>query len=176
MVLAPFFLAFGAFGGGLFVASPCVMRVVVLGREATRARRVSCGGRAFLGVCAGPALGARGGRRAMPPRFRFVPAAGRFGAPAAVAALRRFAEALRGGRRGPAAPRSPVFDSSARMSNFGSARPVFDAVTHQHGSHDVCHCESAALLNCGAVRARQALRNFGATTTNPKETGVSQTP
>ena len=107
MVLAPFFLAFGAFGGGLFVASPCVMRVVVLGREATRARRVSCGGRAFLGVCAGPALGARGGRRAMPPRFRFVPAAGRFGAPAAVAALRRFAEALRGGRRRPAgaAPR-----------------------------------------------------------------------
>ena len=24
MVLAPFFLALGAFGGGLFVASPCV--------------------------------------------------------------------------------------------------------------------------------------------------------
>ena len=33
MVLAPFFFAFGAFGGGLFVASPCVMGVVCVPRR-----------------------------------------------------------------------------------------------------------------------------------------------
>ena len=73
MVLAPFFLALGALGGGLFVASPCVMRVVVLGAAA--ASLCVCGPRrlraaAFVragasgaavwrqsvwGVCAGPA-------------------------------------------------------------------------------------------------------------------------
>ena len=82
MVLAPFFLALGAFGGGLFMASPCVGVLAFVS-----ARAVCGGGRAFVCV---PAQ-RRGGvwqrlrRRA-------------FWAPAAVAALRRCAEALRGGR------------------------------------------------------------------------------
>ena len=43
MVLAPFFLALGAFGGGLFVASPCVgVFAFVFARRDVR--RVSCGG------------------------------------------------------------------------------------------------------------------------------------
>ena len=45
MVLAPFFLALGAFGGGLFVASPCVTGVVVCRGVCRRERCVAtCGG------------------------------------------------------------------------------------------------------------------------------------
>ena len=94
MVLAPFFFAFGAFGGGLFVASPCVMGVVVLGVSGARAAGV-VRRRSVLGVCA-QSCGAA---------VSVLPTAGRVGAPAAAAALRRFAEALRGGRRGPTPPR-----------------------------------------------------------------------
>ena len=86
-------MAFGAFGGGLFVASPCVMGVVVWGVK-------RCGGarQSVLGVCVWGQL------RAAPRRGFSLSAAVAFGVPAAVAVLRRFAEALRGGRRGPAAP------------------------------------------------------------------------
>ena len=85
MVLAPFFFAFGAFGGGLFVASPCVMGVVVCRGVCRRERCVAtcrgavaaafvcvparaarrcvatCGGGAFL--CASVREGCGGGRR-----------------------------------------------------------------------------------------------------------------
>ena len=82
MVLAPFFLAFGAFGGGLFVASPCVgvfafvsaravcgyvrRRAVsaafVCGPARTARRCVAtCGGGAFL--CASVREGCGGVRR-----------------------------------------------------------------------------------------------------------------
>ena len=79
MVLAPFFFAFGAFGGGLFVASPCVMGVVVCRGVCRRercavavafvcgpARAVrrcvaTCGGGAFL--CASVREGCGGVRR-----------------------------------------------------------------------------------------------------------------
>ncbi len=58
MVFAPFFLAFGAFGGGLFVASPCAGCFAFV-----RGGVSVCGGaravgfvQSVLGVCAGPAL------------------------------------------------------------------------------------------------------------------------
>ena len=54
MVLAPFFFALGAFGGGLFVASPCVMGVVVC-RGVCRRERCAV---AVAFVC-GPARAAR---------------------------------------------------------------------------------------------------------------------
>jgi len=63
--------------------------------------------------------------------------AGRFWAPAAVAALRRFAGALRGGRRGPTPPRV-AFLLSQRASVLNSVRaPVFDTVKYQNRRHDV---------------------------------------
>ena len=112
MVLAPFFLAFGAFGGGLFVASPCVMGVVVWGVK-------RCGGarQSVLGVCVWGQL------RAAPRRGFSLSAAVAFGVPAAVAVLRRFAEALRGGRRGPAAPHTRPVVSSGRMSILAQRGP-----------------------------------------------------
>ena len=74
MVLAPFFLALGAFGGGLFVASPCVGVSRLCRRErfvatafvcgpARVVRRcvATCGGGAFL--CASVREGCGGVRR-----------------------------------------------------------------------------------------------------------------
>ena len=133
----PFFLALGAFGGGLFVASPCVMGVVVW-RGVCR--------RAFW-VCVWGQLTAAELRR----RGFGLSAAVAFGVPAAVAALRRFAEALRGGRRGPAAPPPPSQTPLCRIRSPA----VSDAVAHQNCRHDVCYCCSAAPLlcrRCGAVR------------------------
>ena len=95
MVLAPFFLAFGAFGGGLFVASPCVGVFAFVCRCARGGCRAAA--ERFGCVCGAT-------RRAAAPRFQVCPRR-RFGAPAAVTALRRCAEALRGGQRGPAARR-----------------------------------------------------------------------
>ena len=67
--------------------------------------------------------------------FGFGLAAAAFGAPAAVAALRRCAEALRGGRR---APRRRAFLCELRhIPSYSVRAPVFDAVKYQNRRHDV---------------------------------------
>ena len=119
----PFFLAFGAFGGGLFVASPCVIRVVVcrgvrrrercavvaafvcVSARAVRRCVATCGGGAFVCQRAG------GLRRRAPCVFR------------AVASAR--------------AEFRSVFLPPQRRPNYAQRRPVFDAVTHQNRRHDV---------------------------------------
>ena len=133
MVLAPFFFALGALGGGLFVASPCV------GVFAFVSARAVCGD----GVCVW--AGANGAA------VRGNVCGAGVSVPQRAGALRRFAEALRGGRRGPAAPPPPSQTPLCRIRSPA----VSDAVAHQNCRHDVCYCCSAAPLlcrRCGAVR------------------------
>ena len=166
MVLAPFFLAFGAFGGGLFVASPCVMGVVVCCGVCRRERCVcvcvaTCGGaprrcatasegplRAGGGVCV--CAGANGAAVCGNVRRRGVFVCQRRWRRCG-ASLGRCAAA--GEARG-AGARGPLV--SSRMS---SRRPFQTPPAHENGSHDVAYCWSTAgalLVCCGAVHCAVA--------------------
>ena len=111
-----------------------------------------CGGarQSVLGVCVWGQL------RAAPRRGFSLSAAVAFGVPAAVAALRRFAEALRGGRRARGASRSPVFYSGAFVG-FGRRQRTRTAAMM------VCYCWSTAgalLKRCASAIEPRAVRSL----------------
>ena len=102
--------------------------------------------------------------RAAPRRGFSLSAAVAFGVPAAVAALRRFAEALRGGRRARGASRSPVFYSGAFVG-FGRRQRTRTAAMM------VCYCWSTAgalLKRCASAIEPRAVRSLRVKLYRPK--------